>query len=304
MSIMKKFIYMIMCMSFIMSLSSCDKKDDIQKDIDSLNAKLDEMEKKFSQLNENINTYYNLVDGKVMITGCETDEYGNYILSLSNNTTWKVYCGMPESDIPVVGINDLGEWVYIYDGQTFELGVSSLPTDGNNGVTPTMVIGEDGKWYYRLGDGEPILVDGPYNVAKVENIQPSIFEEVKLSDSGNIMQFKPYGASGYTNIPFLGGLDLVFKVSETETKSVDIVIGETKEIDFEATNVSEVIICPTELSVNLDGANGKVEIKAPAELPDGNYIVDFEIYSPEGYRLIKTLEVIVTDGSTTETDEI
>lgn len=304
MSIMKKFIYMIMCMSFIMSLISCDKKDDIQKDIDSLNAKMDEMEKKFSQLNENINTYYNLVDGKIMITGCETDEYGNYILSLSNNTSWKVYCGMPESDIPVVGINDLGEWVYIYDGQTFVLDGTSLPTDGKDGVTPTMEIGDDGKWYYRLGDSDPIPVDGPYNVATVENIKPSIFEDVKLSDSGNIMQFKPYGASGYTNIPFLGGLNLVFKESDTAITSVDIAIGETKEIDFEATNVSEVIICPTELSVNLDGENRKVEIKAPAELPAGKYIVDFEIYSPEGYRLVKTLEVNVTDSTTAETDEI
>lgn len=51
---MKKLIYLFLGIFSLIALHSCDKRDDIRKDIDDLNARLDQLEKMLPQMNEEI----------------------------------------------------------------------------------------------------------------------------------------------------------------------------------------------------------------------------------------------------------
>lgn len=60
---MKKLIFLFLSMISLVALNSCDKRDDIQKDIDDLNSRLEQLEPMLAQLNENISNYQGVLDG-------------------------------------------------------------------------------------------------------------------------------------------------------------------------------------------------------------------------------------------------
>lgn len=49
---MKKLIFLFISIFSLVALNSCDKRDDIRKDIDDLNSRLDQLEANLPQFNE------------------------------------------------------------------------------------------------------------------------------------------------------------------------------------------------------------------------------------------------------------
>ena len=288
---MKKHILLFLSIFSLVTFSACDDRDEIRDDINDLSARLDALQVEFDKLNDNISTFYNLATGKTYFTSYTQDEKGNYTLKLSDGTSYTVYGGMPEGELPVVTINEEGKWIFSYEGENIELG-SALPIDGKDGLTPKMSVDEEGFWCYQIGDGEIQRVPGPYNVAAVDKINPSIFEDVKVdSDNSNVLQFKLYGSDEYVNIALLGGLDMTFSEGDY-TVSVSSPLTLTAILK----EVATVVISPTPLNVTLtDEESNNLKITVSEEIATGKYTIYFEIYNKDGYRLVKPLTVTVTE---------
>lgn len=296
---MKKHILLFLSIFSLVTFSACDDRDEIRDDINALSARLDALQVEFDKLNSNINTFYNLSNGKTYFTSYTQNENGDYTLQLSDGTSWTVYGGMPEGELPVVTINDEGKWVFSYNGEVIELKdeagnpATANPVDGKSGSTPKMSVDEEGYWCYQIGDGAVQRVPGPYNVAEVDKINPSIFEEVKVKEdnNNNVLQFKLYDSDDYINVAVLGGMDMTFREQNpTITKGGNITLTAT------LTEVDKVVISPTPLEVELtDAQTYNLTIKAPATVSAGEYTVYFEIYNADGYRLVKSLTVTVTE---------
>lgn len=295
---MKKILILLICLLPIITFTACNDEDDIRKDIDDLNTRLDALADELKSLNTSIKSFQEAMQGLVLITGYAMDEKGNYTLSLSDGTKLVVYGGKPAGDIPALGVNEAGNWTYTLDGVTKELKDANgqpcpaVPTDGLDGQTPKISIDAEGYWCYAIGDGEPQRVGGRYNIADIGKIPGSIFAGVEVT--GNEMAFTfPDGSK--TTVPVLGGLDITFSVATQAVTSVSVVKGNSVTLTATQTNVSQVFTDPTPLQVNLaDGASDNLTITAKG-VAAGNYTVYFQIFSPEGYRLIKPLEVTVTE---------
>lgn len=291
---MKKHILLFLSIFSLVTFSACDNRDEIRDDINALSARLDALQVEFDKLNDNISTFYNLATGKTYFTSYTQDEKGNYTLKLSDGTSYTVYGGMPEGEFPVVTINEEGKWIFSYEGENIELG-SALPTDGKDGSTPKMSVDEEGFWCYQIGDGEIQRVPGPYNVAEVDKINPSIFDEVEVSSTNpNVLQFKLHGFDSYVEIALLGGLDMTFSNFSNDehkvTAATPLILTAT------LMEVATVVISPTPLDVKLtDVENNNLTISIPtgSTVPAGEYTIYFEIYNEAGYRLVKSLTVTV-----------
>lgn len=295
---MKKHIYIIFCsLLSVLTFASCDDRDEIRDDINALSARLDALQVEFDKLNDNINTFYDLANGKTYFTSYTKDDRGNYTLTMSDGSTWTVYSGMPEGELPTLSVVD-GKWVMNYKGITTEIGLAN-PTDGKDGSTPQMSI-IDGYWYCQIGDGEPVKVEGPYNVAEVDKINPSIFGSVTDNSDGSLT-FTLYGDDAVSvTIKVLGGLDMTFSDSTGDISKITISktsdSGSKTITAKQSNNVAQVVISPTPLGVKLEEvASGNLTITVPTETATGTYTIYFEIFSDTGYRLLKSLEVTVTE---------
>lgn len=299
---MKKHILLFLSIFSLVAFSGCDDRDEIRDDINALSARLDALQVEFDKLNSNINTFYNLSNGKTYFTSYTQNENGDYTLKLSDGTSWTVYGGMPEGELPVVTISEEGKWVFSYNGEVIELKdesgnpATANPVDGKSGSTPKMSVDEEGYWCYQIGDGAVQRVPGPYNVAEVDKINPSIFEEVKVKEgNNNVLQFKPYGSDSYVEVALLGGLDMTFP---DESAGGHKVSASSPSLTLTVTlkEVADVVISPTPLEVKLtDADTGNLTISIPAgtTLSPDQYDIYFEIYNAAGHRLVKKLTVTV-----------
>lgn len=297
---MKKHILLFLSIFSLVAFSGCDDRDEIRDDINALSARLDALQVEFDKLNSNINTFYNLSNGKTYFTSYTQSENGDYTLKMSDGNSWTVYGGMPEGELPVVTISEEGKWVFSYNGEVIELKdeagnpATANPVDGKSGSTPKMSVDEEGYWCYQIGDGAVQRVPGPYNVAEVDKINPSIFEEVKVKEgNNNVLQFKPYGSDSYVEVALLGGLNMTFSAGPytlSTSSSSSLTLTAT------LTEVATVVISPTPLEVKLtDADTGNLTISIPAgtTLSPDQYDIYFEIYNAAGHRLVKKLTVTV-----------
>lgn len=293
---MKKHILLFLSIFSLVTFSACDDRDEIREDINALSARLDALQVEFDKLNDNISTFYSLATGKTYFTSYTQDEKGNYTLKLSDGTSYTVYGGMPEGELPVVTINEEGKWIFSYNGEEIELKdeagnpATAFPVNGENGSTPKMSIDENGYWCYQIGDGAVQQVPGPYNVAEVGKINPSIFKDVQADTEHNVLKFKLYGSDSYVDIALLGGLDMKFPKGEHKVNATPLTLT------ADLTEVATVVISPTPLDVKLtDAESGNLTISIPSEatVPAGKYTIYFEIYNEAGYRLVKSLIVTV-----------
>ena len=91
---------------------------------------------------------------------------------------------------------------------------------------------------------------------------------------------------------------MIYSISQGDSSnitSVNVEKGGSAVLTAKQTNVARVIIDPTPVQVVLtDDASDNLTIKTKG-LASGKYTVYFQIFSKEGYRLIKSLEVTVAE---------
>lgn len=286
---MKKILILLLILLPVITFTACDDKDDIRKNIDELNARLDALTNDLESLNTSISSFQDAMQGLVLITGYSMDEKGNYTLKMSDGTELTVYSGLPNEDIPVLGVSEDGYWTYTFNGETITLPSKAKSEDGKDGETPTISIDEEGYWCYTIAGGETQRIGGPYNIADITKIPGSIFADVVVKD--NVMTFS-FAGGGITDIPLLGGLNMTFADGATSLTSVTIAKNTLKELKVEQINVDKIIIDPTPLTIDLTDTSLTIQTTG---VDPGVYDVHFQIFSKEGYRLIKSLKVTVSE---------
>ena len=109
------------------------------------------------QYNTNVAALQLMAEGDVNIVDYTEDGESGYKLTLDNN--WMVGASSSaevDNDIPVMGINEAGYWVYQLNGTQVELTdvsgneVPALRKTGKGVFTPQIALGEDGCWKMSL----------------------------------------------------------------------------------------------------------------------------------------------------------
>lgn len=148
---MKKYLILIF-VALAAVFQSCDNNDDLWDAIDDLKSRVQALETQVDALNGNIEALQKLYGGAT-ISKVETSD-GKYLITLTNGETIELVQGSEaEAVIPIVSINDKGEWQVSTDnGATFtSLGVKAVAEDG---TTPRFRIDEaTGYWQVSYDGG-------------------------------------------------------------------------------------------------------------------------------------------------------
>ena len=132
---------------------SCDNNDDLWDAIDDLKSRVQALETQVDALNGNIEALQKLYGGAT-ISKVENSG-GKYTITLTNGEIIELVQGSEaEAVIPIISINDKGEWQVSTDnGATFtSLGVKAVAEDG---TTPQFRIDEaTGYWQVSYDGGK------------------------------------------------------------------------------------------------------------------------------------------------------
>lgn len=151
---MKKYLILIF-VALAAVFQSCDNNDDLWDAIDDLKSRVQALETQVDALNGNIEALQKLYGGAT-ISKVETSD-GKYVVTLTNGETIELVQGSEaEAVIPIVSINDKGEWQVSTDnGATFtSLGVKAVAEDG---TTPRFRIDEATGYWQVSYDGGHLL---------------------------------------------------------------------------------------------------------------------------------------------------
>ena len=277
---MKKLFYYIMACLVFVALPSCNDEDEIRKDIDALNARLDALLPEIEKLNTSINGYYSIVKGSVYVRSYVEAENGDYTFTLSDGTTMVVYSGKPAEDVPSVSINDEGYWCYLLNGNevvlTDDAGnkLYALPTNGTDGITPKISVNADGYWVYSLNNGQTWNLFEGAEVANPEKMPSSLFTEVVVNQENQTVTFTLAAGGDPVTVPLY--TDMVFTLIDN-TLSIDKTLTTSGELTItECKNVGEIVIEQTPLGIQV--TDEKVTVDATG-VDAGEYKVYIRIIS-------------------------
>ena len=142
---MKKYLILFF-VAAAAAFQSCDNNDDLWDAIDDLKSRVQALETQVDALNGNVEALQTLYNGGATISEV-TESDGAYVLKLTDGTTLTLSQGSEaEAVIPVVSIDEYGNWQYSVDG-----GEEFIPLKENavaeDGVTPQFRIDEEtGCW--------------------------------------------------------------------------------------------------------------------------------------------------------------
>ena len=185
---MKKYLILIF-VALAAVFQSCDNNDDLWDAIDDLKSRVQALETQVDALNGNIEALQKLYGGAT-ISKVETSD-GKYVVTLTNGETIELVQGSEAvAVIPIVSINDKGEWQVSTDnGATFtSLGVKAVAEDG---TTPRFRIDEaTGYWQVSYDGGTSFenvkdTKGQPVKAIGSGTVTDKFFEEVKV-DGGDL----------------------------------------------------------------------------------------------------------------------
>lgn len=294
---MKRLLYLFLSIISIVALQSCDDRDDIRADIDSLNARLDKLEPLIAQYNTDIANYQGLLNGKILVVGYSELKEGEnvyaYVVELSNGETITIYNGEPDETLPIMSIGEDGYWYYTQYDMTYPLldengeQVSASPEAG---LTPQIRINDKGEWEYSF-DGSTWI--GNIGIADPELAQAgtSIFDDVKVEGDHIIFTWTSGETQLSKTVALYGGLSLTIEYGDTTP--VVFGLGQTKEFDVtQSDDIVEAVIETTGWKVKLEET--KLTITAPTVNNRGQEYEDqiaIKIFSEEGYCRVVTVPV-------------
>lgn len=294
---MKKYLILIF-VALAAVFQSCDNNDDLWDAIDDLKSRVQALETQVDALNGNIEALQKLYGGAT-ISKVETSD-GKYLITLTNGETIELVQGSEaEAVIPIVSINDKGEWQVSTDnGATFTLlGVKAVAEDG---TTPRFRIDEaTGYWQVSYDGG-----------TSFENVKDTKGQPVKAIGSGTVTdkffeEVKVDGGDLY--IRLLGGEELRIPIVNdffcrivTPTEGVQTFdAGATKRFVVEIRGVEQVkLSAPEGWSARLtDAVDERAEliVTAPAAVTrataDTSKDVAIEAFAAGGLSTVAKIQV-------------
>lgn len=277
---------------------SCDNNDDLWDAIDDLKSRVQALETQVDALNNNIEALQKLYGGAT-ISKVETSG-GKYTITLTNGETIELVQGSEaEAVIPIISINDKGEWQVSTDnGATFtSLGVKAVAGDG---VTPQFRIDEStGYWQVSYDGGKTF-----------ENVLDTNKKPVEAIGSGTVTDkfFDKVEVDGDEfYVKLLDGTELRIPILSdffcrivTPTEGVQVFdAGATKRFEVELKGVEQVkLSAPEGWTARLtDAVDGKAElvVTAPTGVTrataDTSKDVAIEAFAANGLSTVAKIQV-------------
>lgn len=282
---MKKIYIALLSLTLSTSFFACQSEDDLKKDIEAMNAKVDELSTMFTDYNQQIAALQEMVVGKVFVKSYTTDDI-SYTLELSNGTKVRIYNGSASSSVPVITIGTDGYW--------YVDGVKKETATPGTGKTPQVRI-VDGKWQYSF-DGETWTDAGPALPGTAGVSSSNLFTAIAVDEPNHKVNITLKDGSQLT-VPYGLPLDLVVEdgtkvVSNVSDQTVHFDLGETKTFKVTQTNVKDIVIEPTHFIVKISDTS--LTLTAPETNVRGTTYQDkinLKIVSQEGYVKLITIKI-------------
>ncbi len=274
--------------ALLLLLAGCSKVNELRDRIDDQNERLAALENLVEVVNDNAMAVSALFNEKILITDFqqkldETDTVIGYVLTLSDGQKVEVTFGdRLEAVVPMIGVNDQGEFIYSMDGgETFERVEGADNALAIDGVTPEIALDADGYWTVSVDGGGTWtrMLDGnglPVNAFQANSATGNaFFSDVRYDEETGIMHFDlKTGESLQVRVTNT----LVFSIAHY-TEGEEVCLGEEMKYPVDYTNVKEAFFSvPDGWRATLDEES--LTVYAPESGDAGRYDIVLTLVSP------------------------
>lgn len=270
----------------ILALGACGQIKEMNERLDEHEARISELENLVKEMNGQIATIQDLLNGKYFVcdvTGLEDGSgYKLVLVDADGKTVEKTVLNGEDGDTPLMGLRqDPGDacWYWTVNGEWLLSDGERVRANGEDGQTPQITL-EDGKWYVTVGGVKTFAGDA---VTEAKSLVTSIDY---ISDPRNVIFTLADGA--VFSVPRSASarkLQLIFD----ESAFANVTGGSTINLDYE-------VIAPEGITYSLSSyepAGWTVAIS-----PEGNGKGVITVIIPEGARSGKILFALNgSDGS-------
>lgn len=280
---MKKYCF-VFHLLLVFLFVSCTN-DNLEQRIDSLEERITALESVYGEINDNataLNALYK--ENLLIIQYSERNENGTvvgYDLKLSDGSTIHITFGKNvEGVAPMIGVNDLGQWVVSFDGgETFtpiEGAASPWATDGKSPIVSVDKYGfwqislDSGKTWQRIvdADGDPIsAVDG-------KSLAPAsycFFDRVSFNKETGNLDIKLVTGETFS-IPLASEASISLEYYD-EKEGAYVYGNRLNEFPAEISGVSDMAFIDVPDGWNLWMEKDKLVVEAPQDGVTGDYTV-------------------------------
>lgn len=312
--------------------ASCDT-DDLEKDIDALTERVENIEARVLSLNDNMNIVRVMLDGNKTITSWSQD--GDvYTLTLSNGETYTLTPGVVGGNFPPISISEAGTWVI----NGTDTGKRAVATDGTDAtVTPQFKI-ENNAWFVsydntasweQLANGLPIgtntgknpiekaAVNGSnfvitmngveYSIPIVENLICAIDRDALAESMENGVWMVAQGAASVFKVAVNANADDVVRVKAPVEWQVaqGAVADGVVDVTVTAPLGSSECVMVVELIRGAYTVTDQLKVKTVTDSYYADYLAGFDItigdvvvnkYDYPGAKLLEDGETVSTTG--------
>ena len=218
---MKKYLILFF-VAAAAAFQSCDNNDDLWDAIDDLKSRVQALETQVDALNGNVEALQTLYNGGATISEV-TESDGAYVIKLTDGTTLTLSQGSEaEAVIPVVSIDENGNWQYSVDGgKSFNsLGQNAVAEDG---VTPQFRIDEETGYWQVYTTGEESGWTNVKNSAGQDvsavggEVTDKFFDSVRVD--GDTLYIKLLGSEVELEVPIVA--DVLCAIVDAEGNPIE-----------------------------------------------------------------------------------
>ena len=291
----------------VLLLTGCAGGADYQSDINDLKNRVAALEKRCSQMNDNIAAIQSLAEaaqnGKYITAVTQVTQNGEeigYTISFSQGNPITIYHGKDGKDgrTPAIGVKEDTDGVFYWtvDGNwlldSAGKKVKAVGTDGNDGhdgVTPQLKI-EDDYWYVSLDGGETWTEYG-----KATGADGDSFFKFVSQDDNNV--YFTLADNTVLSIP----KSSILKVTFDTDGVIPLQVGIPKDIAYTVTSslkpvkvevITSSDIKATVIPASTDGLKGKISLECTSDINASSQIVVM-IYN--GVKMISSTLTPVPD---------
>ncbi|MCI5990519.1 MAG: PL29 family lyase N-terminal domain-containing protein [Candidatus Cryptobacteroides sp.] len=295
-------LYFVMAALTAITLAGCSKYDDtaLKNDIESLESRIQALEKRCDEMNSNIASLKAILDAvqaQKKITDVSSTSTG-YVITFSDNSSITLNHGK-DGSTPAISVRQDtdGQWYWMLNGDWLldsnGKKVRATAIDGNDGVTPLLKI-ENEYWYLSSDNGKTWV-----RLAKATGEDGDSFFKSVSQDDGYVYIVLADGTS--INIPKESRFALSFDntafhpASETMTIPFNVIAAgdDLNVVTFSDSNIAT--------KVYLKGTtSGTIEVTFIGANHNGNVLVVAKSNGKTIMEILAFEEGILSTSSTTE----
>lgn len=281
---MKKFCFIVpMILSFV--LLSCTS-DRLEQQVSSLEGRVAALEGVYGEINDNATALNVLYQENLLVIGYdERTENGKtvgYDLKLSDGRTLRITYGKEmEGLAPMVGVNDMGQWVFSVDGgRTFSVIEGASAPNSTDGKSPIVNVDKYGFWQISLDSGKTwqriVNADGdPISALDGKSLMPSsycFFDRVAYNEeTGNIDITLVTGEK--LSVPLVAEASITLQYYD-EKDGAWVYGNRSNEFPADVRGISDMTFINVPEGWNFRMEKDKLVVDAPQDGVTGDYTVN------------------------------